>query len=670
MQTRMRHLALLFLATFLMMALGTSLTFGVGSTPLVHAATSTPTLIPSKNTVHAGEIITVAAQGFAADDTVNLFLDQTVNSIATLTCDTNGNCAGSLTVPLFSGPQGQHMLLAQGSQPGESIANTPLMINPALLFDSSQGGVSRGGPGTGTELSGYSFQLNETVSVYWGDANGTLLGTATSDNYYGYFHFPFTTPANLAPGKYEVTVVRSGQKPATLTITFTVVPPKLTGPAGVRSGHVLNVHLKGFQGVEQVVFSWNANGGQQIGTFQTQGDGSLFTNYSLRAPSAPDGSYTLTATGESSGLQASMPLNVGPGVQVNTPVNPGGTLNVSGGGFAAGEVLTVYIVDHKSSGISVTTAADGSFQATLTIPLSLLPAPEYHVAAINSDGSEKGETFFSIAPPSINWTGNQNNIAAYGSAGTINGQYFPANEQVTLYWNYQQAGQVITGTVTAAADGSFSFDLTTPSSPFTGNATIEAIAATRTFAASFQVQTQAAIFLSPTSALVGQTVTVNGGSFTANATVTVTLAVNGSSAVVGITTTDNTGAFTTSFSIPLAQAGGLSAVSASDGTIGATTKLVVQIPLSLTPATGGGGTSITVQTPNLNLSNVECFLNQIKIVGYDPITGKSQVLSQTCPLGAFSVTVTAPASLVSGQSYQIELLMNGYLVGQATFTAQ
>src|SRR5215471_13560968 len=40
-------------------------------------------------------------------------------------------------------------------------------------------------------------------------------------------------------------------------------------------------------------------------------------------------------------------------------------------------------------------------------------------------------------------------------------------------------------TVLAAADGSFSFDLTTPSSPFTAHATIEALAATSTFTASF-----------------------------------------------------------------------------------------------------------------------------------------------------------------------------------------
>jgi hypothetical protein len=676
MKTWMRRPALLLVATLLVVAFVATFPFAHSGISRAHAATATPTITVSAHTVRPKQKIAVIGQGFAPNDTVTVFLDQLGFPFGNLTCDGNGNCSGLVTIPL-TGPQGQHMILAQGSQPGEAVANAPIILNPTIFFATSQGNPNHGGPGTSTAITGYAFQLNETVSVYWGDATGTLLGTATSDSSIGFFSFPFVTPTHVAPGKYKITVVRANQKPATLTTTFTVLPPAVTAAAGVRSGQLLKFHLSGFQGNENVDISWNANGGQQIGMIQTNFSG-FFASPSFGEvfiPSAPLGSYTLTFTGESSGLQVSAPLSVGPGIQLNVLNNPGGTIPVSGGGFRSGETLTVFIEGQKkATSVSVTTAADGSFQANLIAPLILTPGPQYHIVATNSDGSERATAFFYILAPSISWASadinDQNPTAAYGSLGTISGQDFPANEQVTLYWNYQQAGQVTVGTVLAAADGSFSFDLTTPSSPFTANATIEAIAATSTFTASFQVQPQPAMLLNPTSALVGHTVSISGGSFDGNATVTITLAASGS--VVGTATTASDGTFTTSFTIPSNTEGGPSSVSASDGTVSSSANLVIQVPLTITPTTGSSGTSITVQSPNFsgNGNDFRCFAYQPYIAWYDPTTGTSLYLSRACPQGPLNETVTAPANLVSGRTYEIELIAGGYVIGQAPFTAQ
>jgi len=661
-----------YLSLLVVAVLALGFAFGTGGSRAALADTSTPTITPSDNTVRPTQKITVFATGFAPNDTVTLFLDDTRFQLSTLTCDSMGGCSGPLTIPLFAGPQGQHMLIGEGSQIGEALANAPITINPFVFFDHSVAGPGHGGPGTTTVLFGTAFATNETVNVFWGDATGTLLGTATSDSFSGLFQLQILTPLNVAPGKYKITTVRSGQKPATVSTTFTVVPPEIRAPAGVRSGRVLNIHLKGFQGGENIVLSWNANGGQQIGTFQALVDGSLFTNSQLFAPSAPEGSYTLTATGQSSGLQASAPLNLGPGIQNNAPTNPGGTITISGGGFSANEALTVFIVGEKAPVRSVTTAADGSFQVDLTAPLSLTLAPAQHfVLATNSDGSERARSFFFIEPPSINWAGTDSNaqsgIATFGSAGTINGQDFPANEQVTLFWNFQEAGQIQVGTVQAAADGSFSFDLTTPSSPFTSSATIEGIASTSTFAASFQVQPQAAILITPLSAQVGQTINISGGSFAANVPITLTFQGNSSSGTA--TSTDN-GTFSTSLTIPANAQGGVSAVTASDGTTSAHTNLIVQVTVTLTPNTGGSGTHITFTASNLSLVGVQCFFAEPQIVWFDPVTGTSQIVSSVCPRGPFIETITAPNNLVSGRQYEVELLLDKVLIGQATFTAQ
>ena len=664
-----------YLSLLVVAALALGFAFGTGGSRAALADTSTPTIAPSENTVRPTQTITVFAIGFAPNDTVSLFLDNTQFQLSTLTCDSTGSCSGPLTIPIFSGPQGQHMLIGEGSQFGEALANAPITINPIVLFDHSVAGTGHGGPGTTTLLVGTGFATNETVSAFWGDATGTLLGTTTSDSFSGFFQLPILTPLNVAPGKYRITVVRSGQKPATVSTTFTVVPPEIRAPAGVRSGHILNVHLKGFQGNENIVLSWNANGGQQIGIFQALGDGSLFTNSQLFAPSAPEGSYTLTATGQSSGLQASTPLNVGPGIQNNAPTNPGGTITILGGGFSANEDLTVSIVGENASARSVTTAADGSFQVDLTAPLSLTLAPAQHfVLATNSDGSERAKSFFFIVPSSIRWTGTDSNaqsgIATFGSTSTISGQDFPANEQITLFWNFQQAGQVQVGTVQASADGSFSFDLTTPSSPFTGSATIEGIAATSTFAASFQVQPQAAISVTPLSVPVGQTINISGGSFAANAPITLTLQGNSSPVVIGTATSADNGTFSISLPIPANAQGGVSAITASDGTTSVHVNLIVQVTVTLTPDTGGSGTPITFTASNLSLAGVQCFFAEPQIVWFDPVTGTSQIVSSICPRGPFVETITAPNNLVSGRQYEVELLLDKFLVGQATFTAQ
>jgi len=103
-----------------------------------------------------------------------------------------------------------------------------------------------------------------------GAATGTLLGTAKSDSNRGLFRFLFVVPTHTAAGKYPVTVVRSsGLKPATLTTTFTIVPPAVTAAAGVRSGQVLKFQISGFQANETVDIGWNANGSQQISVVQT-----------------------------------------------------------------------------------------------------------------------------------------------------------------------------------------------------------------------------------------------------------------------------------------------------------------------------------------------------------------------------------------------------------------
>lgn len=103
--------------------------------------------------------------------------------------------------------------------------------------------------------------------------------------------------------------------------------------------------------------------------------------------------------------------------------------------------------------------------------------------------------------------------------------------------------------------------------------------------------------------------------------------------------------------------------------MGSGATLVIDVPLNITPISGSAGTSITVQSPNfVNSGNTFlCFNEQPSIALYNPTTGTSQYLASACQMPG---TVTVPANLVSGQMYEIELIASGYVIGQASFTAQ
>jgi hypothetical protein len=166
---------------------------------------------------------------------------------------------------------------------------------------------------------------------------------------------------------------------------------------------------------------------------------------------------------------------------------------------------------------------------------------------------------------------------------------------------------------------------------------------------------------------VGQTAMISGGSFDGNATITIQLA--GSTGAIGTATVASDGTFTTSVTIPSNTEGGPSSVSVSDGTVSSSAALVVDVPLIITPTTGSSGTSIAVQSPNFSNSGNTflCFSEQPYVALYDPTTGTSQYLASACQMPE---SVTAPANLVSGRAYEVELIAGGYVIGQAPFTAQ
>ena len=368
---RRRPVSFLLAVLFLVSLVPAFVWFNASRSTGVHAAGTTPTIQPSVSIVRPDEHFLITGQGFLPNDTVDIVIDggQSGVGLGTLTCDSSGNCSGAVQLPQYEGPAGSHTIYAYGTGGTNDDTTTTITIQPIVYRTS-------GGPGTYVNLSGAGFATSETVQIYWGkSASGIFEGNFTTDSSIGSLTARFTIPTNLTPGTYPITIVRTGQKPANVFALFQVTPPAIRlAKAGIRSQQPVAVTLSGFQAYESVTLSWNANGGATLGTFTMDFAGGSYAT--VTPPLAAPGTYTLTAVGGTSKLQATASLTIGPGLLIQPyQVNPGGTLNSTGGGFTPNE--TVYVYVPQGGVFNGYTDSTGTFFMTATAPLRAHPKNPY-----------------------------------------------------------------------------------------------------------------------------------------------------------------------------------------------------------------------------------------------------------------------------------------------------
>lgn len=185
-------------------------------------------------------------------------------------------------------------------------------------------------------------------------------------------------------------------------------------------------------------------------------------------PLAALGTYTLTAVGGTSKLQASANLAISPGLLIQPyAVTPGGTMNITGGGFTPNETVNVYI---PQGGIyNGYTDSTGSFIVTATAPLGSHPKISYPIYADSTSGMDKAKAQYAYVTPQLGWANLYNNsYVPYGTPFTVSSQGFFPEEHVALYWNYQQLSQTNLGNISADSQGNVSTSITAPASLMKG----------------------------------------------------------------------------------------------------------------------------------------------------------------------------------------------------------
>ena len=330
----------------------------------------------------------------------------------------------------------------------------------------------------------------------------------------------------------------------------------------------------------------------------------------------------------------------------------GTTVTVTGSAFDAYIGQTVYICFNYSSitSISVTTS---TFTATFTVPSSTAAGttyvtvqyatptydPTYQIAAASFTVVARAIT---ISP-----------ISGYvGDTVTVSGSGFGASSTVTIYFDSTSVD-----TVTTTSSGTFSSETFTVPESYKGNHTVKG---TDTGGSSPDVTFTVSlkITVTPASGAVGDTLTISGSGFAASSTITFYWDSN----VEGSTVPANAkGSFTnSSFTVPPSSRGSHTIKALDYSGNYATAAFTVAHRITISPASGVSGTTITVNGTGFSASRTITIKYNAVAVTTNPTT------ITTDSYGSFTATFTVPAGLAG--TYPVEA-SDGTYTASSNFTA-
>ena len=311
------------------------------------AASGQPILLLNPGLVAPGGQVSVQGSGFDPGATVEVRLLAKRSSRGTEVAMGKTNKTGSLftefTMPSSASGSGP-TVVAQES--GSSKSATAQLVSPAGAASASIVGKAAGQPGDTVTVSATGFGPGETVDVYWGRMNGTPAATLTADGSGSISRA--SVPVGVAPVGPTTLVLVGTKTDATATAPYQMLglyPNTTPHPYAVLSGKTMTYTGSGFAPGEQVLIYFNASGGTPALTVQANSGGSFSTSFVV--PFGLTGRQTLTAIGEESRAAVTTGFDVlpyDPSAQASTyGALPGTTISFYASGFAANEVVEVYL---------------------------------------------------------------------------------------------------------------------------------------------------------------------------------------------------------------------------------------------------------------------------------------------------------------------------------------
>ncbi|HML01056.1 MAG TPA: fibronectin type III domain-containing protein, partial [Acidimicrobiales bacterium] len=375
----------------------------------------------------------------------------------------------------------------------------------------------------------------------------------------------------------------------------------------------------------------------------------LIAEVSWNAPSGcPTGgcSYvtsSLISNAPDSSLDTNPTVPGAPTQLTPVPGNKQVTVNWSAPGTNGGSAITGYdvYIGTSSGGESYTSpACTASGSATSCVVGSLTNGTLYYITveAVNAVGNSVPSNEESVRPPgAINLSPTSGCV---GTPVTISGTGYTSGATISQTTGVTFAGPDVTlNAGQTVSNGSWSATFTVPNASF-GNQTVTGSDSSGvTASATFSVLP--CLTLSPTSGPVGTSVTISGTGYTSGTTINQSSGVtfDGTDVTLNASqTVSSNGTWTATFTVPNVSVGDQT-VTASDSS-GVSTSTTFDVDaITLSPASGPVGTSVTISgagyTPGATISQN----TGVTFAGTDVTLNAAQTVSSS---GTWTATFTVP----------------------------
>jgi len=389
---------------------------------------------------------------------------------------------------------------------------------------------------------------------------------------------------------------------------------------------------------------------------QTTGDPDGSYSVEITVPDAVNGTHYIwvkdTETGETA---RSNPIFVGPTVSID-PLRglPGDTVTVTGTGFSGSETIYVAFGNHTDYENVTTTPSEletdayGSFTCTIDIPGWARSGTGYgkiyNITGLDDQGVVYNATF--AVGASITLTPEE---GPSGIVVTITGRGFTANEELTtLGQNITIGGwpvNIVDDTITIDSNGEFEGEFVVPSLSV-GDYEINVTDNVYWANATFTVNGETAIEVTPTYGAPGATITVKGYNFTQIADTEVALDLNGTD--LGTATTAADGTFTATFTVPAVAFDDYVVNATDDYGLNATDGFKVGIiAVIISPTSGPTGTEVTITGTGFEPGDYNATFGDEMVIEGGTV-GTDETLSDsfyvpTVDPGTYSITVVDTA---------------------------
>jgi len=462
----------------------------------VHITVAAAKLTVDQTAIAPLDKIHVSGTHFGPDETVIFSLSSISGTVAISLGHTVATHAGAfgpteITLP-FGIPSGNLRLTASGqtSHLQASVAVTVTAPTPTLTVSPASAK-----PGELVTISGTHLEPGEIVVVDLVALSTSARLGATHVRSNGTFSLSAKIPAATPQGTVSVVATGSTSRlSATRQISIGALAALLhLGDHTVKAGAAVSASGSGFIPGETITLL--LKGGKvaslNLGLVVAGTTGSFAVSRLIIPSLVPSGTYTVIASGQTSGRSATADLSVEapppstpllsilggvPGPGGSFLLTPGGIAEIAGSNFAPGAQVTLRLATGTTtiSLATLTVSAKGALgPAGITLPASV-PAGAYALEAVVG-GTKVTSLAVHVAAltPRISLS---TNTLVPGAVLGVRGFGFAPGEQIVLSLN-GAAVATVPSAVVANAQGAFSASFTVPAAVLNGSNTVSAVGA-------------------------------------------------------------------------------------------------------------------------------------------------------------------------------------------------